>query len=198
MMRAVFLAAASLLGFAGGAAAASAGYELRLDEIDGQRTVAVSDPATGAFAIAAGMSDLRVLEGEEAKAAFDRLTKAGDIEHEGGEAGDERDAKGKRKIVIHKMDFDEDAAGEEKSREVRVIRRHQRASNEDRDVVIEPHGDDEDGDQRFEMDKDAGGEGSRRVIRIYGADADDALEFIDSAKGLDAAEKAAMKAAVGL
>lgn len=189
---AAFLASAAFLS----APALAAGFDLRLDEADGLKTVAVTNAATGAFAIASGAGALDLLEGEAAKSAFDSLSAREDIDIRlDGDDADfdlEHDAEGKRRIIIHKMDYDEDMSGAEESREVRITKRRKTERDAggsilDQERVIET-----------EIDEGSNGAKRRRAIRIIGADAAEAAKFVDDIDGLEAGEKAAMKAAVGL
>ncbi len=191
-MRLFLLAAASICA-SGAAAASEPEFELRLDQKNGARTVAVENSKTGAFAVAAGAEELDLLDGGAAKAAMARLRARPDIDIDLGDDG--ADASGKRKIVIHKMDYDEDEAGDEEKREVRVVKRHQRKSDDDAGIDIEVEtGADFDQDL---SDDDARVE-ERRVILIRGAGAEKAASFIGKIDGLDDDEKAAMKEAVGI
>lgn len=194
LKRARILAAATFLCLSDAAAAGPTSYELRLNEIGGRTTLAISVPATGTYAIAAGAEDLHVLEDAEAKAAFDRLTRTDNPHGESAELGGAEET---RKIVIHKMDYDEDIAGSEESHEVRVVQRISRSYDDD-EIFAETPRMDESGSIWVEKEKDTGREGRRRFIRVFGADADEAAGFIDGARGLNAAEKAAMKNTVGL
>lgn len=194
MIRARTLAAATLLGLSDAVAAGSVSYELRLNEVNGRTTLAISVPATGAFAIAAGAQDLLVLDDGEAKAAFDRLTRTDNPQ---GESTEPSGAEEARKIVIHKMDYDEDVAGNGESREIRVVQRFIRSDDDD-EIIDETPRKDESGAIRVKKEEDFGRDGRRRFIRVFGADASEAVEFIDGARGLNEAEKAAMRKAVGL
>lgn len=191
-MRLFLLAAASMCA-SGTAVASEPEFELRLDQKNGERTVAVENSKTGAFAVAAGAEELNLLEGGAAKAAMARLRSRPDIDIDLGD--DDADASGKRKIVIHKMDYDEDDAGDEEKREVRVIKRHHRKGDDDAEINIEVEADAEidhdlsDDDLRVE---------ERRVILIKGAGAEKTASFIDKIDGLDDDEKAAMKETVGI
>ncbi len=171
-------------------------FELMLDDRNGEKTFAVRNAATGAFAIAEGGDDLQLLSGEEAKSAFAVIDAQNDIDInlDGDKAA--RNAKGKRKIVIHKMDYEEDENDIRADKEVRIVTRRENGKDDDREIIIET-GDDSDRDMVI-LNGDADDGEKRRVIRIMGADPGEAAKFIDDENGLDADEKAAMKAAVGL
>lgn len=191
-MRLFLLAAASICA-SGAAAAAEPEFELRLDQKDGARTAAVENSRTGAFAVAAGAEELDLLKGAAAKAAMARLRVRPDIDIDLGD--DDADASGKRKIVIHKMDYDEDEAGDDEKREVRVIKRHRRKGDDDASIGVEIE---TDAHPDQALSDDGGRVDKRRVILIRGADAEEAASFIDQIDGLDQSEKAAMKEAVGI
>jgi hypothetical protein len=187
------LAVVSSLALAGAAAASDATFDLRLDQKDGERTISVANERTGAFAVAAGHEELDLLEGDGAEAAFKRLKASPDIDIDlrGADDGKEFDGSGKRKIVIHKMDYDEDETGDAERREVRIVKRHQR------DADAEDEIDNED-EIEIDLPGDDASTTERRVILINAADAKSAVKFIDRIKGLDDAERAAMKESVGL
>jgi hypothetical protein len=193
-MKRLLTAAASALVLASADAASQPAYDIRLDSKDGQTAVSVVNNRTGAFAVAAGGEQLDLLAGDDAKAAFERLKTQPDIdmhkEHSDGEHG-------KRKIIVHKMDYEEDDAGDEEKREVRVIKRHKNKADKADDVEIETTIDIED-DLDIELTDDSSEKNERRIILINAADGKAAAKFIDGVKGLDNDEKAAMKAAVGL
>ena len=197
-MKVLTLLAISSLALAGHAAAADAKFDLRFDQESGQRTISVANSLNGAFAVAAGREDLDLLKGADAEVAFKRLRARPDvdIEFDDRDADREHDAAGKRKIVIHKMDYDEDDSGDDEKREVRIIRRHRPDADASGDASLEggPETDDE---MEFEL-ADGRSPTERRVIYINAADRPAAAKFIDRIKGLDDAEKAAMKEAVGL
>lgn len=199
-MKILMSAAASLLALAGAAAAApEATFDLRLDQKNGERAISVANDHTGAFAVAAGGAELDLLEGDEAKAAFERLRARPDIDIdlEGDAADPERDAQGKRKIVIHKMDYDEAETVGDETREVRIIKRAPRDAKSADDAGAED-APDEEGDLEIDILDDSEPSTARRVIFITAADKTAAAKFIDKIKGLDEAEKSAMKEAVGL
>ncbi len=186
-----FLLAATLILSPGNALAST--FDLSLDEANGERTVVVARPNGGAFSVAIGGKDLTVLTGEDADRARALLKKVGTP---GDEAADDG-ALRKKKIVIHKMSVDDESAdapaeggGEV---EVRILRKSQSGPREesglpDSDTLLtDPQPKDP---ERTDM--------RQRVLRLIGADAAEAIKFIDDTQGLDAGEKAAMKAAVGL
>lgn len=191
-MRLFLLAAASIC-VSGGAVASEPEFELRLDQKNGARTVAIENSKSGAFAVAAGAKELDLLEGDAATAAMARLRARPDIDIDLRD--EDADASGKRKIVIHKMDYDEDEADDEEKREVRVIKRHRREGDDDAEIDIEAE---TDAGLDQDLSDDDGRTEERRVILIKGAGAEKAASFIDKIDGLDAAEKAAMKEAVGI
>ncbi len=194
-MKLRLIAAASALTLASAAAASPPAYDLRLDSQDGQTTVSVANSRSGAFAVATGAGELDLLEGDTAKAAFERLRNQPEIDFHG--EGADADHDGKRKIIVHKMDYDEDDTGDEEKREVRIIKRHKNKADKADDVEFETAIEIED-DLDIELTDDGSGKNERRIILINVADAKAATKFIDGIKGLDNAEKAEMKAAVGL
>jgi hypothetical protein len=198
-MKPLLTAAAGTLCLLTAAAADEGAYELRLDQKNGERTIAVSNAATGAFVVAAGGKSLDLLSSKEAEAAINRLKNGPDLDIE---LGDDKDD---RKIIIHKMDYDDgDETDKDDKREVRILKRHQRddaSADEDRDGA----GEDE-SDSLFSMELDGDDDASdgedgvkeRRILFIKGAGEKTAAKFIDRIDGLEADEKAAMKEAVGL
>lgn len=165
-------------------------FDLSLDDINGERVVVVARAGGGVFAVAAGGEDLKVLKGEEAERARAKLVSVVGEELEGLKDKDGAGKK-KKKIVIHKMnvdDGDDDVLGENR-RSVRVIktedgeRREETLLKEDTETPIE-------GETERAIE--------RRIIRMKGADEARAIRFIDETKGLDAGERAEMKAAAGL
>ena len=198
-MKLVMLAAISSLALASGAGASEPTFDLRLDQENGARTIAVANDRNGAFVVAAGREELDLLDGAEADAAYKRLRAEPDldIDFHDEDAGSEHDATGKRKIIVHKMDYDEDETGADEKREVRVIKRHKRAVQSGDDAGLEDElaaGD----DIELDLADDDGSTAERRIIYIKAADAGAAVKFIDGLKGLEDSEKAAMKEAVGL
>ena len=168
----------------------AATFDLSLDDLNGERTVVIARSGDGVFAAAAGRADLKVLTGADAERARASLISMADEAPDGsrnthGESGS------KRKIVVHKMDVDEDddALHDEERRTVRIPkstdgpRREETLLNEDAEALIED---------------ETEGADERRVIRLKGVDEADAIRFIDDIKGLDSGERAQMKAAVGL
>lgn len=201
-MKAVLTAAASVLCLIGAAAADKGSFELRLDQTNGERTIAVSNLASGAVAVAAGGKRLDLLSARDADAAIKRLKQGPDlgIERRKDSNGDSSDDRAERKIIIHKMDYDDgDKPGATDNREVRILKRHQRETDSADDGA-----DDEGSDDLFSMELDGDDEGGddavreRRILFINGAGAVSAAKFIDKIDGLEADEKAAMKEAVGL
>jgi hypothetical protein len=194
-MKTVLTAAAALVFLAGAAAADEGPYELRLDQKNGERTIAVSNAVSGAFAVAAGGKRLDLLSSKDAEAALKRLKNGPDLDIDLGGEKDER------KIVIHKMDFDDgdgDAADDsevedDSNPEVRILKRHQRDDDD-----VSP--DDGLSDDLFSMQIDGDDDAvlERRIMLIKGAGARTAATFIDKIDGLEADEKAAMKDAAGL
>lgn len=198
-MKVLMLAAVSSLALAGAAAASEATFDLRLDQENGNRTISVANDRNGAFAVAAGREELDLLKGADADAAFKRLRAKPDIDIDfhGKDADPEHDAAGKRKIIIHKMDYDEDETGDGEKSELRIIKRHRRDAQSGDDAGVEDDLDAED-DMDLDLPDDSGSMTERRIIYINAADKSAAAKFIDRIKGLDDNEKAAMKEAVGL
>lgn len=168
-------------------------FDLSLDEENGQRVIAVARSGGGAYAVAAGAEDLKVLTGEAADQALASLATvdAGDdIDEPAAEGGKRKKAK---KIVIHKMsiedDDDGDGARDDDNREVRIIRKTDSDRREERLLL-------EDDDHLMKGDDERTAE--RRIVRMKGVDEAQAISFIDETKGLDAGEKAQMKIAAGL
>lgn len=85
--------------------AAARTFDLSLDDLNGERILVVARSGGGAAAVAAGREDLKVLRGEEAERAVARLARV-----DAAAAGD-RASKKQGKIVIHKLDIDEDDSG---------------------------------------------------------------------------------------
>ncbi len=196
-MKAAMITAASALCLISNAVADTGAdrgaYELRLDQKNGDRTIAVSNVASGALAVAAGGKRLDLLTPENAAAALKRLKNGSDLDIRPDDDGD------KRKIVIHKMGFDDgEETGENDNREIRILKRPQREDDDSKS--------DTDSDDLFSMELDSDDEAAsgdeaiqeRRILFIKGAGAKTAAKFIDKIDGLEADEKAAMKEAVGL
>lgn len=177
-MRILFFAAIAAL--APGLAVA-ASFDISLDDVNGERVLVIARSGGGAAAVAAGGEDLKVLGGEEAERAIASLTK---VDAPGATEGKRK----KQKIVIHKLDIDEDNALEE--REIRIVRKEGDKRREEE--LLE-------GEEAFLIE--GGPEAAsveRRIIRIKGVDEARAIKFIDETKGLDAGERAEMKAAAGI
>lgn len=178
-MRIVFFAAFAAL--APGLAVA-ASFEVSLDDVNGERVLVIARSDGGAAAVAAGGEDLKVLRGEEAERAIASLTK---VDAPGAGEGKR---KKRKKIIIHKLDIDEDDAFEE--REVRIIRKTDGAQREEELLQ---------GDERFLIEgAPEAASVERRIIRMKGVDEARAIKFIDETKGLDAGERAEMKSAAGI
>ncbi|NWG92207.1 MAG: hypothetical protein HXY21_06815 [Parvularculaceae bacterium] len=160
-------------------------FDLREERAGGVTTIAVLNRATGAFAVASGQADLDLLAGDAAMEALRTIL--------GGDALDRAPSDRSRGIVVHKMDYDEDKSDPLSENEVRLVRRHAR---DDLDEGELPGGGGFAPDGGHLLAED--GESARRDIRILGTDRREALKFIDAAEGLDADEKAAMKAAIGV
>jgi hypothetical protein len=178
-MSAVLLAALTLAG---------AGFELRLDEAQGARVAAISVIGSDLFVVAAGRDDLAILEPDDAAAALSLLKKNEDFALLLGGAvtpsapsAATTDAETGARIVVHKMDYEEDLSNDPSGRELRVVSGASRKA-----------------DPAPGLDETAAAGGASRVIRIFGADEPAALRFIDALEGLDADEKAEMRAAIGL
>ncbi len=170
----------------GAATAPAARFDLKLNQQDERRLIAIVAPETGLFSVAAGDHDLAILSGEAARAALLAFENSDEpVVDFAGASGEE--AGPDRKIVIHKMDYSEDLADADESRERRVIRR------------ARPEGEFA---FNFGEAKDpaptAAARKGARLIRILGADADAAAAFIEGLDGLDAEEKRRMKEFVGL
>jgi hypothetical protein len=206
------LIAPALFAIALAPASASEGYELRLVEKDGQRTIAVSG-GENKVAVARGGDELDVLDTTAAKTAWAQIGATLDADK------DELDWKEGDTLTIRKSKPEGDAEdGKEKRIEKRVIVR----KGENGESEIEIDGDHEhvvveeleDGDLAFldtgapsekrrviRIEKKSEADGKkekRRLIRVIGATADSARRFIDDARGLSASERATMKASAGL
>lgn len=167
-------------------------FDLSLEAANGERIFVVARSVDGAFAVATGGEDLKIVKGEDADRARASLAKMGGEDFDDF-AVDDHGGEKKKKIVIHKMEIDEDgdgAAGDEET-VVRVIKKKHSARREE--TLIE-----EDAEKLITGDDEADNAVERRVIRLKGADEARAIKFIDEIKGLDEGEKAEMKAAVGL
>lgn len=194
-MKSIYLVAASILAAGGAAAGAEKighdvileDHDVILEDLDGARTLAVVDATSGAFAIAAGREHLRVLVGDEAKAAFARL-KGGEFEFDEGVDRSGADSR----IIIHKMDYDEDAIDVRDKREVRIVERHRTDGADDAESDAE--------EALLDGPESGSGDAGKRLLikRIVGVGAEEAAKFIDGVNGLDAEEKAMMKEAVRL
>jgi hypothetical protein len=196
-------------------APAAGGYELRLSEENGVRTIAVSGGA-GRLAAARGGETLDLLPRAEAEAAWKAfaMPDAPDVIAWKSAAGD-----GEEDIVIHRREKKTGADADETVKKEKRVIIHKSGEESDEEIVrLEDSedvvafedddlaflGDDEEGRKvrrivRIEKDGDGAADGElRRFIRIDGAKAKDAARFIDDAKGLDAAERTAMKKAAGV
>ena len=170
-MRRLACAILALLAPTGGLAAT---FDVSLDDINGERVLVVARSGGGAAGVASGGEDLKVLRGEAAERAIASLTRVEAPEPPGAPEGGRADSKArKRKIVIHRMEVDED--GERSEEEL---------LKGDEDFLLEG--------------EDAPDAGERRIIRLKGVDEARAIKFIDETSGLDAGERAEMKTAAGL
>lgn len=187
-----------------GAAAEKAMKELRAQSgaVDGERLVIADAEAHGDHVVWIEKKDEEKSEkdGKQIKRVVVKKSGDGDVKKE------------VHRVIITDGGDDEDVLIE------RVEKKAGRGEHGDHDVkevktkkVIVLDGDvDIDADIDFEALDDAGGmrklivetddgeKGGQRFLRIAGADADDAADFIDDMDGLDASEKAALKSAVGL
>lgn len=181
----------AVLVFLAPTAGIAATFDVSLDDINGQRVLVVARSGGGAAGVASGGEDLKVLRGEAAERAIAALTKVEAPELSSAPDGGKAESKArKRKIVIHKMDVDEDESdGSEK--EVRIIRK---TDGERREEAL--LGRDE--DFLLLEDEPAANSLERRFIRLKGVDEARAIKFIDETLGLDVGERAEMKAAAGL
>jgi hypothetical protein len=185
-MRFLLCAAVALLA---PSATLAATFDVSLDEKNGERILVVARSGGGAAAVAAGGEDLRVLRGEEAEKAVAALAKVDtpDLPAAAGAEGGDR-TKLKKKIVIHKMEIDEDADVED--RELRIIRKTDDSRREEELLRDE---------ERFLIEGQPAAEAiERRIIRMKGVDEARAIKFIDETEGLDAGERAEMKTAAGI
>ena len=120
---AALFAAGALLG--GASARADEQFDVRLVSEAGVRTLAVENLKTGSIAVATsgrdiGGRDLVLLAPDAARAAYDALKGAGE---EMPLDGPEFDETGKRRIIVHRMDFDEAPDADDDAVEARLIRR---------------------------------------------------------------------------
>lgn len=148
-------------------------FELRLDERDGERVVAVVNLATGASVVVAGAATLDLLDDKSAEKALARLKGEPDLDFRSGD--------GRIGITVHKMDYDEDQRPEVERGERRIAVANGRNAS-----AIAP------GDTALDED------GVRRIIYIRGAGSAEALKFIEDIEGLEFDERRAMKEAAGL
>jgi hypothetical protein len=164
----------------------AATFDVSLDDINGQRVLVVARSGGGTAAVASGGEDLKVLRGEAAERAMAALTRVEAPEL----TGDPVPGKAKkRKIVIHKMDVEEDESGGGE-KEVRTIRKTDGERREEELLS---------GDEDFLIDGEtAANSVERRIIRLKGVDEARAIRFIDETPGLDVGERAEMKTAAGL
>lgn len=173
MKSAHILASIALAVLSPALAASGPKFELRLDEQNGERVVAVIDLATGASVVAAGGETLDLLADKDAGKALARLKGEPDL--------DLRSMESRIGVTVHKMDYDEDQSLEFAGRRRRITDASGRNAG-----ALAP------GDTALEED------GVRRIIYIRGAGPAEALKFIDDIEGLEFDERRAMKEAVGL
>jgi len=166
-------------------------FDLSLDDTNGERIVVVARSGGGAVAVAAGSEDLKIQRGEDADRALASLTKVSADADDKARPAEGGKRKKLKKIVIHKMEIDEDPADDEASREVRILKKRDGERREEK-LLFE--------NDNFLIGSDAEGASAveRRVIRMKGVDETRAIKFIDETAGLDAGEKAEMKRLVGL
>ncbi len=168
----------------------AAAFDVSLDDINGQRILVVARSGGGAAGVASGGEDLEVLRGEAAERAIASLTDVEATKPEGAQGSGAAEGKvRKRKIVIHKMDVDEDESGGSE-KEVCIIRK---TDGERREEALLS------GDEDFLIEGEpAATSVERRIIRLKGVDEARAIKFIDETPGLDVGERAEMKKAAGL
>ena len=182
-MRRLICAAFAVLAPTAGLAAT---FDVSLDDLNGERVLVVARSGGGAAGVASGGEDLKILRGEAAERAIAALTAVEAAELSGASEGG---AAKKRKIVIHKMDVDEDDHGGGET-EVRIIRKTDGKRREEELLG---------GDAEFLIDGEpAANAVERRIIRLKGVDEARAIKFIDETPGLDVGERAEMKTAAGL
>jgi hypothetical protein len=157
---------------------AAAPYDLLLVEKEGETTLAVRDLETHAVAFASGDAELRILDPLDSEAFFLGLVESGVCGRVtgGGEAPPP-------KIVIHKMDYDEDPADVRAERQTR-LRARDRLNEEVGDGAIN--------------DAAAPQSPPMRSTRLVGVDAVEAARFIDAAPGLSPDDAATIKEKLGL
>ncbi len=176
----------SIFAFLAPTAGWAATYDVSLDDINGERVLVVARSSGGAAGVASGGEDLKILRGEAAERAIASLAKVEGPEHAGArEGGEER----KRKIVIHKMDIDEDESGGSE-KEARIIRKTDGKRREEGHLS---------GEEEFLVDGEPAADSvERRIIRLRAVNEARAIKFIDETPGLDVGERAELKTTVGL
>ena len=170
---ALIAACTTVLALSPALAASGTKFELRLDERNGERVVAVIDLATGTSVVAAGGETLDLLADKDAGKALARLRGEPDL--------DFRSMESRIGVTVHKMDYDEDPVFAVDRGERRIAGGGGRNAS-----AFAP------GDTALEEDS------VRRIIYIRGAGSAEALKFIDDIEGLEFDERRAMKEAVGL
>ena len=181
MNRPVFALSAAIFAAAAANAQEPGRFELRLEEKDGARMAAVINLLDGGSAVAVGGATLDLLGDRDAQKTAKRLQAQTGIDIDGAVEGVSGEAPAQsRKILVHRMDYDEAENVASASPEERAYRPHQRKGRGVPD------------DMSLRED------GVRRIIYVKGAGATEAAKFIDDIQGLEDDEKAAMKEAVGL
>ncbi len=179
---------------ASGPAFAAGDFTLVIEEKDGIQTLAVSEVKSGALAVAIGSDDLKIVDGAAAQTIVARLLLA-DACDAGFAGGENPDVK--PRVVIHKMDYDEDPTHVGAERETRIAPRD-RFETDGEISGLNRSGKNVAGETEDAALISGRGTNRMRITRITGANDAEASRFIDDAAGLDADEKAALKEALGL
>ena len=105
-------------------AMAGGGFELRLDDTAGTRVVAITVAGSDRSVVAAGRDDLAILAADDAAAALGRLKRNEDFAAllSGADAPPAPVAATGARIIVHKMDYQEDLANHPRGSEQRVGR----------------------------------------------------------------------------
>lgn len=174
---------ATCLALAGGAPVFAADYNLHLEEAGGLRTLIVVNAMSGAVAVATGDDELHLIEDDAARSIMAAAFPADPCNV--ARAAEASPAK----IVIHKMNYDEDPVDVRSEKQVRLQRRDRFAApheSADSDLTDAPEA------------SYVARAGRVRTVRVLGADREEAARFIESAGGLGPDEIAAIEEAVGL
>jgi hypothetical protein len=188
MRKALVLAAIHVALFLPAVPALAARFDIRLEERGPDRTLIVTEESAGAVAVAAGRETLRLLPKTEALAVYERLKAGGSLLlAETAPANAPPD----RRIVIHRLDVEEDLENGVSERERGVVRKHVNAASPgayDSEIA------------ESELLAASVDDAPLLVKRteLEGADEKTAAAFIDAVSGLASADKARLKSLVGI